>query len=76
MLDCKLCHQWSYESLCGDCEKIEKLYSIYGKETVLKVLDSVLVIQKFKEEKANEIVVKEEKKKEYNTRSKTEDKTK
>jgi len=72
MLDCKLCHQWSYESLCGDCEKIEKLYSIYGKETVLKVLDSVLVIQKFKDEKE----VKEEKKKEYNTRSKTEDKTK
>jgi spore cortex formation protein SpoVR/YcgB (stage V sporulation) len=49
MLDCKLCHQWSYESLCPDCEKIEKLYSIYGKETVLKVLDNVLVIQKFKE---------------------------
>ena len=72
MLDCKLCHQWSYESLCPDCEKIEKLYHIYGKETILKVLDSVLVIQKFKEEKE----VKEEKRKEYNTRSKAEDKTK
>lgn len=73
MLDCKLCHAWSYESLCSDCEKVEKLYHIYGKENVLKVLDSVLVIQKFKEEKKKD-EEKEEKPKEYNTRSKAETK--
>jgi spore cortex formation protein SpoVR/YcgB (stage V sporulation) len=75
MLDCKLCHAWSYESLCSDCGKVEKLYHIYGKENVLKVLDSVLVIQKFKDEKnKEEKIEKEEKTKEYNTRSKNEPK--
>ena len=54
MLDCKLCHEWSYSSLCPDCEKVENLYKLYGKEKVLEVLDKVLVISKFKEEKKEE----------------------
>jgi hypothetical protein len=51
MLDCKLCHEWSYSSLCQDCEKIENLYKIYGKEKVLEILDKVMVIQKLKDDK-------------------------
>lgn len=51
MLDCKLCHEWSYNSLCQDCEKIENLYKIYGKEKVLEILDKVMVIQKLKDDK-------------------------
>jgi len=51
MLDCKLCHEWSYNALCEQCEKIENLYKIYGKQKVLEVLDKVMVIQKLKESK-------------------------
>ena len=34
--------------ICDDCRKIRHLMNLYSKETVLKVLDKCLVIEKFK----------------------------
>ncbi len=50
MWSCKLCEEATVLTtyICDDCRKIRHLMNLYSKETVLKVLDKCLVIEKFK----------------------------
>ena len=51
--NCPLCRQnWIFTSkLCVDCEKIRHLIATYSLDTVNSVLEKVLVINQFKQEK-------------------------
>lgn len=51
--NCPLCRQnWIFTSkLCVECEKIRHLIATYSLETVNSVLEKVLVIGQFKQEK-------------------------
>lgn len=50
MWKCKMCEDATVITtyICDDCRKIRHLMNLYSKETVLKVLDKCLVIEKFK----------------------------
>jgi len=47
-ITCPMCREeyLLYSKLCHDCEKIRHLMSIYGKETIIKVLNSNLIVDK------------------------------
>ena len=53
MLSCPLCRkEWCITSkLCNDCNKIKHLMDIYSREKVIEILEKVLVVEKFKENK-------------------------
>ena len=56
---CPLCRsEYIYISkLCCECDKIRFLMSVYNRETIINILNKVLVVQQFKQ-------IKEEEKKE------------
>jgi len=42
--NCKLCNQWSITRyICEDCNKIKDMINLYSRNTVIDVLDAVLV---------------------------------
>lgn len=44
MLTCKLCNEWSLTRyICEDCNKIKDMINLYSRDTVIDVLDAVLV---------------------------------
>lgn len=44
VLDCKLCGQWSYTKyICQECNIVKDCMNLYGRDTVIKVLQKVLV---------------------------------
>jgi len=44
LLNCKLCNQWSLTRyICEDCNKIKDMINLYSRDTVIDVLDAVLV---------------------------------
>ncbi len=42
LLTCPICESWSVYSVCSDCRKIRHYMSIYSKERVIEILDSIL----------------------------------
>ena len=41
---CKLCNEWSLTRyICEDCNKIKDMINLYSRDTVIDVLDAVLV---------------------------------
>lgn len=55
MFSCVLCKkEWCVtSSLCKECSTIIPLMEVYGKDTILSVLEKVLIIQRFKSNKDN-----------------------
>jgi hypothetical protein len=53
MLSCPLCRkEWCITSkLCDECNKIKHLMDIYSREKVIEILEKVLVVEQFKENK-------------------------
>ena len=44
LLNCKLCNQWSLTRyICEDCNKIKDMINLYSRDTIIDVLDAVLV---------------------------------
>jgi len=42
--NCKLCNQWSITRyICEDCNKIKDMINLYSRDTIIDVLDAVLV---------------------------------
>jgi len=66
LLSCPLCEEWTVYSVCNDCRKIRHFMSIYSKERVIEILDSILSRKqdkqenKIKAEICKEIEMKEE----------------
>jgi len=42
MLQCPTCEEYTLYSLCSDCRKIRHYMSIYSKDRVIEILDSIL----------------------------------
>ncbi len=66
LLSCPICEGWSIYSVCSDCRKIRHYMSIYSKERVIEILDSILSRtqdkqeNKLKCEKTKDIIKKSE----------------
>jgi len=64
MFSCPICECWSLYSVCSDCRKIRHYMSIYSKERVIEILDSILSRNeekqknKLEEEKTKDIILK------------------
>lgn len=50
MLSCPVCEEWTLFSVCNDCRKIRHYMSIYSKDRVIEILDSILSRQQDKQE--------------------------
>lgn len=57
MFSCALCEtEWVFgQNVCVQCRQIRHLMNIYSKESVLKCLNKCLVIERFKENKEEDI---------------------
>lgn len=42
LLSCPICEDWTVFSVCNDCRKIRHYMSIYSKDRVIEILDSIL----------------------------------
>jgi len=50
LLSCPICEEWTIYSVCNDCRKIRHYMSIYSKDRVIEILDSILSRQEDKQE--------------------------
>ena len=76
VLCCPLCEQnYTLYSLCSECRRIRHLMSIYSKERVIKILDSILSRTEDKQDnKVNEEIKHDVEKVKISLKNKTIDK--
>jgi len=50
LLSCPICEEWTIFSVCNECRKIRHYMSIYSKDRVIEILDSILSRQEDKQD--------------------------